>query len=146
MQIAKMIANYVASLLLIGLSGVLLDMHRRSWRNAEQDETLAPHERRFALSRYRRRMQASGIIGALGVAIGCEPLVPHEPWPITLYALSLAGACFAIVVLAMIDVWATRQHLARLSSEHLAAQVKLARDLRQNPVVSDEVQERSRTG
>ena len=33
-----MIATYVVSLLLIGLSGLLLDMHRRSWRKAQQND------------------------------------------------------------------------------------------------------------
>ena len=62
----RMIATYIVSLLLIGLSGVLLDMHRRSWRAAEQDASLSASDRRFARSQYRRRTQASGIIGVLG--------------------------------------------------------------------------------
>ena len=66
-----MIATSIVSLLLIGLSGVMLDMHRRSWQNAQQNKDLTPGTRRFALSQYRRRMQASGIIGVLGAAIGC---------------------------------------------------------------------------
>lgn len=124
-----MIATFVISLLLIGLSGVLLDMHRRSWRAAERDETLSPSERRFALSQYRRRTQASAIIGVLGATIGIWPLVPREPWPIALYLASIAGACLAITMLAAIDAWATRQYHARLRSEQMTAQVKLAREL-----------------
>jgi hypothetical protein len=76
-------------------------------------------------------MQASGIIGALGLAIGCQPLLPHDPLAWIIYLASLSGACLAIVVLAMIDAWSTRQHLARLSNEYLAAQVKLAREMRE---------------
>lgn len=106
-------------------------MHRRSWRKAQQNDALSAGERRFALSQYRRRMQASGIIGAPGVAIGCEPLVPHEPLAIAIYLASIAGACLAIVVLALIDAWATRHHFARVNSEHFAAQIKLARELRE---------------
>jgi predicted TIM-barrel fold metal-dependent hydrolase len=132
-----MIATYVVSLLLVGLSGALLDMHRRSWRRAQADDTLTPPERRFALSQYRRRMQASGIIGVLGVAVGCEPLIPHEALWFVLYLASILGACLAIVVLAAIDAWSTRQHLARLSSEHLAAQVKLAREMREAHAAED---------
>jgi hypothetical protein len=124
-----MIATYAFSLLLIGLSGVMLDMHRRSRRRAEQDASLSPAERRHALSQYRRRMQASGIIGLLGAAIGIGPIVPQRPWPFTLYLASLAGACLAIIVLAAIDAWATRRHFARLNSQYLAAQAKLAREI-----------------
>jgi hypothetical protein len=127
-----MIGTYVISLLLIGLSGVLLDMHRRSWRSAEQDASLEPSNRRFARSQYRRRSQASGIIGLLGAAIGLGPLVPHEPLPITLYLVAISASCMGIMVLAAIDAWATRQYFARLRGEHLAAQVKLVRELRRD--------------
>jgi hypothetical protein len=124
-----MIATYVISLLLIGLSGVLLDLHRRSWRDAQQDAALDERDRRFARSQYRRRTQASGIIGLLGAAIGVRPLVPHEPLAITLYLVALSLACLAIMLLAALDVWATRQNHARLQSEQLAAKIKLAREL-----------------
>ena len=124
-----MIITYAMSLVLIGLSGFMLDWHRRSWRAAQQDTALSDRERRFYQAQYRRRMQASGIIGLLGAAIGIRPLVPAEPWPMVVYLLSLAGACACITVLAALDAWATRQHYARLRSEQLSAQLKLAREL-----------------
>jgi hypothetical protein len=121
---------FVTSLLLIGLSGLMLEMHRRSWRSAQQDDTLSERDLRFARSQYRRRNQASGIIGLLGAGIGIGPLVPPAPWPMVLYVVSLAGACLCITLLAVIDAWATRQNFARLRSEQLAAQIRLVRDLR----------------
>ena len=124
-----MFTVYATSLLLIGLSGVLLDIHRRSWRVAQRDVSLSERDRRFAQAQYRRRMQASAIIGVLGAAIGVWPLVPLRPWPMVLYAASLAGACLCILLLAAIDVLATRQNYARLRNEQLASQVKLAREL-----------------
>jgi hypothetical protein len=127
-----MYSAFLISLPLLALSGVLLDMHRRSWRNSEQDNSLDERDRRFARAQYRRRTQASGIIGALGVAIGLGPLVPTEPWPFLLYTGSLAGACACIMVLAAIDVWATRQNYARLRSEQLVAQLKTVRELRRD--------------
>jgi hypothetical protein len=124
-----MVLTSIISLILIGLSGVLLDSHRRAWRAAQRDTTKGERERRFALSQYRRRMQASGIIGVLGAAIGIGPLVPHEPWPMAIYLASLTGACGCIMVLAALDAWATRQYYARLRNEQLTAQIKLAREL-----------------
>jgi hypothetical protein len=124
-----MVAIYATSLVLIGLSGLLLDMHRRTWRAAQQDASLTDRDRRFAQAQYRRRTQASAIIGVLGAAIGIEPLVPLRPWPMVIYVASLASACGCIMVLAAIDAWATRQNYLRLRSEQLAAQVKLAREL-----------------
>lgn len=124
-----MIGTAIVSLLLIGLSGLLLDIHRRSWRAAQKDSSLSQGDVRFARSQYRRRSQASGIIGILGAAIGVYPLVPREPLPITLYLAAISLACLAIVLLAALDAWATRQNSIRMRSEQLADQVKFARDV-----------------
>lgn len=127
-----MIAIYITSLVLLGLSGFLLDTHRRAWRAAQEDTSLTERDRRFAQAQYRRRNQASAIIGGLGAAIAVKPLVPMEPWPLLLYMLILLGACGCILVLAAIDVWATRQNYARLRAEHMAAQLKLVREMRRD--------------
>jgi hypothetical protein len=124
-----MISVYATSLVLIGLSGYLLDAHRRTWRAAQQDASLSDRDRRFAQSQYRRRTQSSAIIGVLGAAIGIYPLVPMRLWPMTIYVASLAGACGCIVLLAALDAWASRQNYVRLRNEQLADQVKLAREL-----------------
>lgn len=124
-----MIATCIISLLLIGLSGVLLDTHRRVWRAAQADESLEKRDLRFARSQYHRRTQASGTIGVLGATIGVYPLVPPEPMPITLYLAATSGACLAILLLAFLDAWATRQNFIRMRGEQLAAEVKLAREL-----------------
>jgi hypothetical protein len=125
-----MIAAYFVPLFLIGLSGLLLDSHWRKWRAAQQDETTSPSDLRFARSQFRRRVQSSGTIGVLGAVLAVYPLVPHAPLPITLYLMAITLACGAIILLAGLDVWATRQNFLRLRSEQLAAQVKLAREIR----------------
>jgi hypothetical protein len=127
-----MVAIYALALVLMGLSGLLLDLHRRSWRAAQEDTSLTDRDRRFAQAQYRRRNQASAMIGVLGAAIGVKPLVPPEPWPLLLYMGSLVGACGCIMLLAALDVWATRQNYARLRSEQLAAQMKLVREMRRD--------------
>ena len=124
-----MIATCIVSLFLIGLSGLLLDLHRSSWLSVQQNESISPADLRFARSQYRRRIQASGTIGVLGAVLGVYPIVPREPLPFTLYLLAITLACVAIMMLAMLDAWATRQHFLRLRSEQIAAQVKLAREL-----------------
>jgi hypothetical protein len=124
-----MIATCIVSLLLIGLSGVLLDLHRRSWREIQQIESVSPADLRFAQSQYRRRTQASGTIGVLGAVLGVYPLVPRAPLPITLYLVAITLACTAIMLLAALDAWATRQNYMRLRSEQLATEIKLAREL-----------------
>jgi hypothetical protein len=124
-----MIATCIVSLFLIGLSGVLLDLHRRSWRAIQQTESISAGDLRFARSQYRRRTQASGTIGILGAVLGVYPLVPHAPLPITLYLFAITLACMAIMLLAVLDVWATRVNFQRLRSEQFATQIKLSREL-----------------
>jgi hypothetical protein len=125
-----MISAFVVSLALLGLCGVLLDSHRRSWRHAQESTELSQREKRYALSQYRRRMQASATIGLVGAGIAIGPLVPRRPEPMTLYLAALLAACAWILLMAMLDFWATRQHYNRIRSEHLTAQVRLAMDLR----------------
>jgi hypothetical protein len=125
-----MFARYVVPLLLMGLSGLLLDSHRRSWRAAQQDGKLSDRDRRFARSQYLRRTQASSIIGILGAALACYPLVPMEPVPLAAYMAALVGGCACIMLLALLDLWATRQNLRRIESEQLAAQVRTAMKMR----------------
>jgi hypothetical protein len=126
----SIIATIIVPLLLIGLSGGLVDWHRRSWQQAQWDESLGEGDRRFARSQYRRRMQASGLIGVIGALFGCYPLVPKRPLEITIYVTVIVMACGCIMLLALVDVWATRQNLRRIQSEQLAAQHRLARELR----------------
>ncbi|MEX2317657.1 MAG: hypothetical protein WD669_10935 [Pirellulales bacterium] len=125
-----MFAKYVVPLLLIGISGLLLDSHRRSWRAAQRDDRLSERDRRFARSQYLRRTQASSIIGVIGAALGCYPLVPAEPEPMAIYLAALVGACAAIMLLALLDLWATRQNLRRIADEQMAAQYKQAMKMR----------------
>jgi hypothetical protein len=125
-----MFTLFAASLILLGLSGVLIDWHRRSWRAARQNAELSDLQRRFARSQYHRRMQASGIIGVIGVAIGTEPLVPRAPWPMAFYLACLIGACACIMLLALLDVWATRQHFRRLHGQEVADEITRALTLR----------------
>ncbi len=124
-----MIGAYLIPLLLIGLSGILIDLHRRSWQSAQQLVEISPGEFRYARSQYRRRVQTSGTIGALGGILALYPLVPRAPLPITLYLLAITLTCLAIMLLAVIDAWATRQNFLRLRTEQLAAHLKLASEL-----------------
>jgi VIT1/CCC1 family predicted Fe2+/Mn2+ transporter len=126
-----MVGTCIVSLLLIGLSGLLLDLHRRSWHTVRQIESISPGDLQFARSQYRRRMQSSGTIGVLGAVLGVYPLVPRAPLPFTLYLVAITLACMAIMMLAALDAWASRQNFMRLRSEQLANQVKLVRDLSQ---------------
>ena len=92
--------------------------------------TLPERDKRFARAQYRRRMQASGMIGVMGAAIGI--------WPLRAAAAVADGACTwrccsrhvpGSWCWRLLDVWATRQHFHRLRSEQLATQLQLALEL-----------------
>jgi hypothetical protein len=123
-----MIAAFAISLSLLGLSGLLIDSHRRSWREAN-DANLLERDRSFARSMYRRRMQASGTIGIIGVGIGVWPIVPRQAGPMALYTATLLAACAWIMLLAVLDFWATRRHYRQIRSEQLAKQLQLALEI-----------------
>lgn len=124
-----MLIIYALSLLLIGLSGLLIDWHRRSLREVDLDASQSDRDRRFAVSQCRRRTQASAIIGVIGAFIGIMPIVPRTPFWMACYLASLLGGILCILMLALLDVIANQQNFRRLRSEQLAAQVKLAREL-----------------
>jgi hypothetical protein len=117
------------SLALLGISGLLMDSHRRAWREAREATGLSERERRFAGAVYRRRMLASGTVGAVGAAIAVGPLVPRRPLPISVYLAMLLAACAVIMLLAMLDVWATRRHYRQMRNEHRHKQLELAVEL-----------------
>jgi hypothetical protein len=123
------IPTLLVPLVLIGLSGYLIDAHRRAWQSAQWNERLTERDRRFARSQYRRRMQASGLIAVIGAALGCYPLIPQTPLAMAIYLAALVGGCFCIMLSGMLDFWASRQNLRRIQSEHLAEQLKLAREV-----------------
>lgn len=117
------------SLSLLSISGLLIDSHRRAWQLARESSTLPERDKRFAGAMYRRRMLASSTIGLVGAAIAVGPLVPRSPLPMAAYLAALLAACAWIMLLAMIDVLATRQHYRRLRSENRARQLQLTLEM-----------------
>lgn len=119
-------------MLLLGISGLLLDSHRRTRRRvavAARRDQIGPGAERFARAQYRRRMFASGTIGLVGAAIAVAPLVPDHPVPMTLYLILLVGACGWIMLLALVDVFATHVFYRRLRGDQMSAHTKLVKEL-----------------
>jgi len=124
-----MLGVILISLVLLGLSGLLIDSHRRTWHQARDSADLSDRDRRFAQSMFRRRMLASGMIGGIGAAIGIGPIVPREPLAMAFYLAALLAACTWIMLLAMIDVWATQRHYQQVRREQRSKQRQLTVEL-----------------
>jgi hypothetical protein len=116
---------------LLGISGVLIDAHRRRWRAIAADGTMSDTNRRYAQSEFRRRMQASSAIGVVGAMIGIWPIVPRHPLWISVYLALLLLATLAILLLAVLDIWATSQRFHRLRTAQQIIQARLTRELEQ---------------
>lgn len=122
-----MVAVAIISLALLGLSGLLIDSHRRTWRNARESQTLSQVDKQFARATYIRRMQASAMVGVMGAAIGVWPVFDAQarPWALLLYTALLLVACAWSMALAVLDLWATRRHFQRKRIEQLSKQLQL---------------------
>jgi hypothetical protein len=132
-----MFLTTILSLALLGISGLLIDAHRRRWRRIVADVSISDSNRRYARSEYRRRMQASSAIGVVGAMIGIWPIVPRNPGGITVYVALLLLTTLAILLLAVLDIWATSQRYHRISTAQHILQARIARELEQRQVRSD---------
>jgi hypothetical protein len=126
-----MLAVAIISLTMLGLSGLLIDSHRRTWREVRDSVAVATVDREFARAMYFRRMQASALVGLMGAAIGLWPLFDNQarPWALLFYTAILLAACAWSMALAMFDLWATRRHYHRKRIEQRKKQMQLAVDL-----------------
>lgn len=116
-----MLATSILSLVLLSLSGLLLDSHRRDWQTARDGDS-ATTAYRFARSRFLRRSVATCTIALVGVLIALWPLTPRLPLWVLGYAATLASMAALIFTLGVIDAWASARYHRAESQEQLASQ------------------------
>lgn len=128
-------------LFLVAFGGFLLRSHVVSWRRQQVDPEIDEIERRHLERRYRRRMQASGLIVLVGVILPAgDAIVTFRPMPLgfTFYVGLLLALTAWITVLGVGDWIATAAH-ARVALNRLnAKQRSLEREL-------EDLRRRSRT-
>ena len=118
----------LVSLALAAVSALLMVWNWRSWKVA-CDAGLDEDELNFAWRQFRRRVQASAMIGLVAVAIFIGQFVES----LLVRAFFWAGVVlllFWILLLALADVLATQQHFGRIRRRDLADQVKLQVQIR----------------
>jgi hypothetical protein len=121
-------------LLLLLVSGGLMLAHWRGWKTVRGEE-MPPEEFDFRRRQFCRRMQASGAIGIVGVALfvgvafflGRESLAPgiENAAVIAAYWFAVLLLTVWMVVLALADVWASRRYVNRILDRDLREQTKL---------------------
>ena len=117
------------SLVVLLFATGLIAWHVRNWRAVER-EGLEPREEDFRRRQLRRRLQTSGMLAVLAVAIFVSPWMNVNAWLFTLYCFCMLVLVVWVAVLAMVDLWATQHHYGRTRDAYLAEEAKLQAELR----------------
>jgi len=123
-----MLSSIAFAALLFAVSALMITCHVVSWRRLER-AGCDDGAREFFRRQYRRRMQASAMIGFVGIAI-IGGIWVRDP----IYTIAYWG-CVAIVVLwmgllAVADMLSTRSYYWRLRREQIAEHASLQADLK----------------
>jgi hypothetical protein len=121
----------VSSLLLLA-AGVMMLSHVRAWR-AFQQEGLDPEEFDYRRRQFRRRMQTSAMLGLLAVSlpvgIGLSIWLRSGWFALIFCAAAILLVCW-VLLLALVDVWATKHHYGRLRHQCLVEKLKVEAEIR----------------
>lgn len=110
---------FLFPLVLCALSAILLALHIKKWRGLGQDSEDAELDA-FHRRQLRRRIQASAMIGLLGIAIAGGMIIPWQRWPLAFafYWLVVIVCTLWIAVLALADLTHSRSYINHLNREH----------------------------
>jgi hypothetical protein len=120
--------NFVVAAGLLLASIALIVTHCRAWRDTQEYEANSGSFD-FARRQFRRRMQASSLIGAVGIAIAASSWIPGT----VAKALYWSGVLLVVVwigLLALADLFGSRVHYQRVAAEHHAAHAALTAELK----------------
>ncbi|MEM6329877.1 MAG: hypothetical protein AAF790_06480 [Planctomycetota bacterium] len=117
------------SLLLLGLSGWLIDQHRTVWAQARGAAPPGGRRLRFARGQFWRRMISSSTIGLVGLLVALRPVVPREPLPMTVYLAALLLGCLLIVAGGVADAYAGARFYRETVRRQRVRQAELAVEL-----------------
>lgn len=114
---------FVFAAFLLCVSALLLWIHRQAWRVC-QSEGLEEHAFDFRYRQYRRRMQASAMIGIVGALVIVSLAVP-EPVPNAVLWLVVISLVLWMLVLAFADMVSSYFYYAQVRAQHMAEHATL---------------------
>lgn len=94
--------------LLIAVSLMLLSWHWSTWQQADHGG-LAERDRTYLRRQFRRRTNASGMIGLVGLMM-LSTLWIQEAWLLALIWMAILAALLWVVLIAVLDGWVTHAH------------------------------------
>lgn len=127
------------ALALVTVAVALVVWHVRSWR-LMRAELPRGEERDYRWRQFRRRMQASSLVGVLGLAVYLGYLIPHDALPRFFLAFWLMVICCVLwlALLASLDFlatrsfYATRRHAIKIERAAWQAQIDRTERSRHN--------------
>jgi hypothetical protein len=121
----------VFGLLLLAAAGLFF-WNLRQWRKV-RPESISKDEHDYRRRQFRRRLQSSAMLGAAGVAIFVPELLPQKitenPY-FLLYWVAVMLMVLWVVLLAAVDIWATKFYYDRLRNAYFHEKLKLEAELR----------------
>ncbi len=116
------------SLFLLASAVGLMLLHARTWREfRERDHDVEDFD--YRRRQYRRRMQVSAMIGLLAIALFVGWMLMNTSlFSVTFFAVYwivvMLVTCW-VLLLALVDIWATKYHYGRLRDRCLIEQARL---------------------
>ncbi len=114
------------------IGGVLmLRSHLRTWNRQQADPELDDEDRHFLQRRFRRRMQASGLLTLIGVMLPLGDVVrlfAGSPWWFAVYWIVVLILVMWLFVLALGDMALTKVHTTVALNRIRAEQRKLEKE------------------
>jgi phosphatidylglycerophosphate synthase len=121
----------VSAILLLTAVGLLVS-HVWAWRAAER-QGLDAEELDYRRRQFRRRMHTSATLGLLAVMVLVGYLLTlwlRSSLLALLFSASVMVLTCWVVLLAAMDIWATKRHFGRLRQNCLVEQAKLEAQIR----------------
>ena len=122
------LSSVVVSLILFICTLAWMVSHLLSWREVKQ-RGLEGDELNFRWRQFRRRMQTSAMLGILAVALLVGPFLTEPPGWVLAFWGGVVLLVIWVILLALVDVWATKYHFGRVRQTYLAEQAKLQAEL-----------------
>jgi len=122
-----MLLHLAFSVFIIVMASVLMSGHQRAWQRQHEVAT-SDEEREFFFRRYRRRMQTSGMLAVVGVAIAVGFWV-RIPWVALIYWGVVGLLLLWILLLAAADLINTQMLWTRERNRHRRQQAEIEAEL-----------------
>ncbi|MGE0607382.1 MAG: hypothetical protein AB7O62_09835 [Pirellulales bacterium] len=125
-----MVSRLLLPLTVFLIAAGLLWWHQREWHQANA-RPLDDADRLFHARRYRRRMQASGMLALIGVALagGQSMDIRQNPSLYVYFWFGVIGLVLWACALALADALSTHLHAARGLRQHQITRAQLAAEI-----------------